>query len=401
MSMSKEKDVLVIGVTSGIAIYKALDVISKLRDEYDIHVVMTENAKKLVSPVTFASLSKNRVQYDTFSEKDWIAHISLADDADIFAIIPATANCIGKIAHGIGDDLLTTVAIATHKRKIIAPAMNVNMWNNKIVQRNLSVLVENGWEVIEPAVGMLACGYEGKGKLAAVEDIIAAIKGDKPLKGKKVVISAGANMEDIDPVRYITNRSSGVMGIKFAETAREMGASVVLVHGHMDEDPPAGIPCIQVRGALDTLNALEETLIDADILVMSAAVADYRVEKISEEKIKKTGDELILKLVKNPDILKTLKNKKGKRVHIGFALESENLMENARKKLNEKGVDLLVANSTKAEISPFGGQSSKVFLLHKNGNADEFPVLSKKEIARKVLNEAIKLLPGGNFHTAG
>ncbi len=386
------KQVLVIGVTSGIAIYKTLDVISKLRDKYDIHVVMTPNALKMVNPITFSTMSRNRVRYDTFEEKDWIAHISLADDADIFAVIPATANCIGKIANGIGDDLLSTVAIAAHCRKIIAPAMNVNMWNNPIVQKNLAVLKENSWEIIEPASGMLACGYEGRGKLADVQDIIAHIIGDKPLKGRKVVVTAGANMEDLDPVRYITNRSTGRMGLSFAKTAKNLGAEVVLIHGHVEEKIQQGIPSISVRSAMDMLEAVKESLADADVLIMSAAVTDYRVNKVSDEKIKKDSNELVLKLIKNPDILKTLKPDKGNRVFVGFALESENLLNNARKKLNEKGVDLLVANSTKAEVSPFGGDSSKVYILDKTGNTEELPVLPKTEIARKVFDRICGLL---------
>ncbi len=385
------KPVLVIGVTSGIAIYKALDVISKLKNEYSIHVVMTQNSKKMVSPITFSTMSRNKVHCDTFEEKDWIAHISLADQADIFAVLPATANCIGKIANGIGDDLLTTVAIASHSRKIIAPAMNVNMWENPIVQKNLNVLRETGWEIIEPAYGMLACGYEGKGKLASVDEIINHIRGNKPLLGKKVVVTAGANMEDIDPVRYITNRSSGKMGISFAVRAKELGAEVVLIHGNIKQRVSSSIPSISVRSAVDMLEAVRESLSDADILIMAAAVADFRVEKISAEKIKKDVDTISLKLLKNPDILKTLKKEKGDRFFVGFALESENLLSNAEKKLKEKGVDLLIANSTGADVSPFGGDFSKVYILSKDGETEELPVLSKKEIATRVFDKICKI----------
>ena len=392
---NKEKQTLVIGVTSSIAIYKTLDVISKLRDYYNIHVVMSENARKMVSPVTFSTMSQNSVRYDNFSEKDWISHISLADDADIFAVIPATANVIAKIACGIGDDLLSTVAIATRARKIIAPAMNVNMWENPIVQKNLNTLISYGWEVIEPAKGVLACNYEGKGKLANVDDIIKHIKGEKPFKGKKVVITSGGTIEDIDPVRYITNRSSGTMGIRFAEASRDLGAEVILIHGSMKHPVPSGVKGIGVRSALDMLEALRETVVGADVLVMAAAVADFRVKSISDEKVKKKEgeDNFILELVKNPDILKTIKPELNKKTKvIAFALESQNLMENAEKKLKEKGAHMLVANSTKEDVSPFGGEASRVYLLHKDGSCDDFGLLSKKDSAYKVLNEVLKVL---------
>jgi phosphopantothenoylcysteine decarboxylase/phosphopantothenate--cysteine ligase len=272
--------------------------------------------------------------------------------------------------------------------------MNVNMWENKIVQKNIATLVSHGWEVIEPASGVLACNYEGKGKLAHVDDIIKHIKGDKPFKGKKVVITSGGTIEDIDPVRYITNRSSGTMGIRFAEASRDMGAEVILIHGSMKYDVPGGVKGIGVRSALDMLEALRETLKDADVLIMAAAVADFRVKSVSDEKVKKKEgeDDFSLELVKNPDILKTLKPEIKKTKVVAFALESQNLMENAEKKLREKGADMLVANSTKEEVSPFGGETSRVYLLHKDGKKDDFGLLSKKETAYKVLIEVLRTL---------
>ena len=385
---------ILLGVTSSIAIYKALDLCSQLKKKgHEISVIMSENAKKMVDPIPFHSITQNIVFYDQFKEKDYIPHISLADWADIFVVAPATANILGKMANGIADDLLSTTYTAFEKTVIVAPAMNVKMYAHAAVQKNMNTLKSFGVNFVEPATGMLACGYEGKGKLAPVSEILEAIEfyedNKVSLSGKKVIVSAGGTIEDIDPVRFITNRSTGKMGIAFAKTASLMGADVTLVYGNIQGEPPQNIKTIYTRSAHEMLDSLEKLMKDADILVMSAAVADYRLEQKSDKKIKKNEDNLTLNLVKNPDILKNLsKNKKQNQIYIGFALETNDLVENATRKMKEKKMDLIIAN----QPENFGSEKGSVLILSPNGEKEEIKSANKNLIAKKILEKISKSL---------
>ncbi len=379
---------ILFGVTSSIAVYKSLDVISALRKKgHEIKVILTANALKMVSTIPFYSLTNFPVAYDEFKERDYIPHISLSDWADVFVVVPATANIIGKMANGIGDDLLSTTYLAFNKKILVAPAMNVKMYEHEVVQKNIQILSNRGVHFVEPATGLLACGYEGKGKLAPVSELVAAIdqmeEKNKPLMGKKVVVTAGGTIEDIDPVRYITNRSSGRMGFAFAETAYKMGADVVLIYANTKSTPPHYYKSIAVRSARQMLESLKEEVKDCDILIKSAAVADYRVKEIADKKIKKknSDDSLTLQLIKNPDILKELsKNKKESQVFVGFALETDNLIKNATKKLKEKKLDLIIANTPRNFDSTLG----EVKILYPDGKLEEISENTKEAIAKTV-----------------
>lgn len=385
---------ILLGVSSSIAVYKALDLCSALRKRgHEIKVILTKNAKKMVSEIPFHSLSSNIVYHDEFGLKDYIPHISLSDWADILLIVPATANIIGKMANGIADDLLSTSFMAFNKKVVVAPAMNVKMYNNPILQKNLNTLREIGVSFIEPAEGLLACGYEGKGKLAPVDEILKAVEAfavnedNLPLKGKKVVVTAGGTIEDIDPVRYISNRSSGKMGIAFAKAASNLGADVHLIYGNISTNLPSHIKNTSIRSANELLSLLQSEMKNTDILVMAAAVADYRLEKISDKKLKKGNEENItLNLVKNPDILRTLSSDKtDKQVFVGFALETDDLMQNAQKKLEKKKLDLIIANSP----SNFDSFDATVHLLFRDKKQESYSSLSKDELALTVFKNAI------------
>lgn len=387
---------ILLGVTSSIAIYKALDLVSLLRKKgHEISVIMTQNATKMVSPIPFHSLSANIVAYDEFKEKDYIPHISLSDWADVLAIVPATANILGKMAHGIADDLLSTTYLAFNRPVLAAPAMNVKMFSHPAVKENIEILKKLGVCFVEPATGMLACGYEGKGKLAPVEEIAAALEAlnpqtPRPLAGQKVVVTSGGTIEDLDPVRYITNRSSGKMGFAFAEAAQKLGAEVTLIYGHVSVPVPCGMKTLHTRSALEMLEALKTEMKDARILIMAAAVADYRPALKADQKMKKnSSDRLTLELVENPDLLKTLApSKKPHQVFVGFALETENLMENAAKKLQSKNLDLIVANSPEN----FDSDQAGVKLLDPSGSIETLSGLSKAAVAQRVLERVAALL---------
>ena len=385
---------VVIGVTGGIAVYKALDVISALRKkDIEVHVIMTESASKFVNPLTFQSISQNMVVTDMFAEpKAWeIQHISLAQKADLMLVAPATANIIGKISNGIADDMLSTTIMATKAKVLIAPAMNTNMYENKIVQNNISKLKDFGYKFIEPASGRLACGDVGIGKLADVNTIVERVleeleEKEQDLLGKKVLISAGPTIAPIDPVGYITNRSTGKMGYAIAQEARERGAEVVLVSGPTNLNPPKDVKIINIKTNEEMKNEILQYFEWADIVIKSAAVADYKPKEYSEEKIKKGDGDLNLCLTRDNDILKSLGEIKTHQILVGFAAESNNVLENANKKLKNKNLDFIVANDITSSDTGFGSEDNKVVILSKNDEKLELEKMSKKEVASNIFD---------------
>ncbi|EOU1647805.1 MAG: bifunctional phosphopantothenoylcysteine decarboxylase/phosphopantothenate--cysteine ligase CoaBC [Clostridium perfringens] len=389
----KDKKCVVVGVSGGVAVYKALDVISRLRKkDVEVHVIMTKSATEFVTPLSFQSLSQNMVITDMFAEpKAWeIQHISLAKKADLMLIVPATANIIGKVANGIADDMLSTTIMATKTPVVFCPAMNTNMYENPIVQRNISLLKELGYEFIEPASGRLACGDEGKGKLQdteiIAEETLRRLHSTKDLLGKKVVVTAGPTMVPIDPVRILTNRSSGKMGYSIAEEARDRGAEVVLISGPTSLRKPNGIKVIDIKTNEDMFNAIKNEFKDADIVIKSAAVADYKAKNYSNEKIKKTGDDLNLIFERDRDILKTLGDMKENQILVGFAAESSNLKENAKCKLERKNLDYIVANDISKPETGFASDENKVTIISKSGEEVSLEKMSKREVAKNIFD---------------
>ncbi|AEB76183.1 phosphopantothenoylcysteine decarboxylase [Clostridium botulinum] len=388
-----EKKTVVVGVTGGIAVYKALDVISRLKKAgLDVHVIMTEHATKFVNPLSFQSLSQNMVVVDMFDEpKAWeIQHISLAKKADLMLIVPATVNIIGKVANGIADDMLSTTIMATKAPVVFAPAANTNMFLNPIVQRNIRVLKEYGYKFIEPASGRLACGDVGTGKLQDTELIsnivISMMHDKKDLKGKKVLVTAGPTIAPIDPVRYITNRSSGKMGYAIASEARDRGAEVTLVSGPCSIQKPFGINVINVNTNAEMLKAVEDNFKSADIIIKSAAVADYKPKVYSDKKIKKGEGEFSLQLERDNDILKKLGSMKENQILVGFAAESNDLIENATTKLHKKNLDYIVANNIVSSDTGFASEDNKVTILCSDGRKIPLPKMNKKEVARELFD---------------
>lgn len=386
---------VVIGVTGGIAVYKALDVISALRKkDIEVHVIMTESASKFVNPLTFQSISQNMVVTDMFAEpKAWeIQHISLAQKADLMLIAPATANIIGKVANGIADDMLSTTIMAAAKAKVIfAPAMNTNMYQNKIVQGNIEKLKSYGYEFIEPASGRLACGDIGIGKLADVNTIVERVltelsDKEKDLKGKKVLVSAGPTIAPIDPVRYLTNRSTGKMGYAIAEEAIDRGAEVILVSGPTNLNPPKNVRIINIKTNEEMKNEIFNNFEWADIVIKSAAVADYKPKEYSKEKIKKGEGDLNICLTRDNDILKSLGDIKTHQVLVGFAAESNDVLKNAEKKLKNKNLDFIVANDITSSDTGFGSEDNKVVIISKNNEKLELEKMSKKEVASNIFD---------------
>ncbi|HAT4282571.1 TPA: bifunctional phosphopantothenoylcysteine decarboxylase/phosphopantothenate--cysteine ligase CoaBC [Clostridium perfringens] len=389
----KDKKCVVVGVSGGVAVYKALDVISRLRKkDVEVHVIMTKSATEFVTPLSFQSLSQNMVITDMFAEpKAWeIQHISLAKKADLMLIVPATANIIGKVANGIADDMLSTTIMATKAPVVFCPAMNTNMYENPIVQRNISLLKELGYEFIEPASGRLACGDEGKGKLQdteiIAEETLRRLHSTKDLLGKKVVVTAGPTMVPIDPVRILTNRSSGKMGYSIAEEARDRGAGVVLISGPTSLRKPNGIKVIDIKTNEDMFNAIKNEFEDADIVIKSAAVADYKAKNYSNEKIKKTGDDLNLIFERDRDILKTLGDMKENQILVGFAAESSNLKENAKGKLEKKNLDYIIANDISKPETGFASDENKVTIISKSGEEVSLEKMSKREVAKNIFD---------------
>lgn len=391
--MKAEKKCVVIGVCGGIAAYKMLDVISTLRKkDIEIHVIMTKSACEFVTPLSFQSLSQNMVTVDMFTEpKAWeIQHISLAKKADLLLIAPASANVIGKVANGIADDMLTTTIMAARSPVIFAPAMNTNMFQNPIVQDNIKKLEGYGYKFIQPAVGRLACGDIGSGKLAAVADICQTVMSSlyepKDLVGKKVLVTAGPTISPIDPVRYITNHSSGKMGYAIAEEARDRGAKVILISGPSSLEVPSGMQVIKVNTNEEMYNAVLKEFPSCDIVIKSAAVSDYKAKEYSNTKIKKSEDELNLQFVKDNDILKKLGSLKKQQILIGFAAESNDLIENAKEKLNKKNLDYIVANDITSTDTGFASDDNRVTVLCRSGEILPFEKMTKREVGRELFN---------------
>ncbi len=383
---------VVLGVTGGIAAYKACEIVSRLRKlGANVHVILTKHAAHFVGPVTFQALSNNMVATDMFeSPITWdTEHISLAQKADIFVVAPATANIIGKMASGIADDMLSTTIMATKAPILLAPAMNTGMYTNPVVQRNMEDLKGLGVHFVDPAAGRLACGDIGVGKLEAPEVIVDRIQDilltTHELAGKKVVITGGPTVEDIDPVRFLSNRSSGAMGLSIAKAARRMGAEVVLVSGPTTFDMPAGVECHQVRSAREMADAVA-VHDDFDIFIASAAVSDYRPAEASDKKIKKTDEDLVIRLERNPDILKTIgNNKKAHQFVVGFAAETDHVLENAKTKIQKKNLDMIVANDVTVEGAGFGCDTNIVQIIKRSGEITPLEKMSKDAVAMELL----------------
>ena len=400
--MLKGKTV-VLGVTGSIAAYKMANVASALiKEGAEVHVVMTKNATNFINPITFETLTSNKCLVDIFDRNFQfnVAHVSLSQKADVMLIAPASANIIGKLANGIADDMLTTMALAAQCKIIISPAMNTAMYKNKIVQDNLVKLENYGFEIIKPIVGRLACNSIGEGKLPDENILIDYIKQEiqfeKDMQHLKIIVTAGPTIEKIDPVRYITNHSSGKMGYAIAEIAARRGAEVTLVSGPTKIKPPMFVNTIYVQSANDMYKAVMENLPNCDILVKSAAVADYTVANISEEKIKKSDDKLELSLVRTKDILKEVgENKKSNQVICGFSMETVDLIENSHKKLISKKCDMIVANNLNEEGAGFGVDTNKVTIITEE-NTKSFEILTKKQVAVEVLNQALDIYKSKN-----
>ncbi|MEK5267348.1 MULTISPECIES: bifunctional phosphopantothenoylcysteine decarboxylase/phosphopantothenate--cysteine ligase CoaBC [unclassified Heyndrickxia] len=382
-------------VTGGIAVFKAAALTSKLAQSgAHVKVIMTESACKFVAPLTFQALSRNEVYTDTFDEKhpEKIAHIDLADWADLVLIAPATANMIGKLANGIADDMVSTTILATTAPVWVAPAMNVHMYGHPAVRRNLETLKGFGYRLIEPADGHLACGYTGKGRLEEPENIVALLKdffsgGPKPLSGKTVLVTAGPTIEKIDPVRFLSNRSSGKMGFALAEEAANMGANVLLVTSVDTLAPPAGTEIIKVESAEEMYHAVMGRYKEADIIIKSAAVADYTPVRVFDKKMKKQPGNLTLELKRTKDILKELGERLDKPFLVGFAAETDHLENYARGKMERKRADMIVANDVSREGAGFAGDTNIVTIFKRDGSKRELPLLSKHEAAREILRE--------------
>lgn len=393
--MLKGKTV-VLGVSGGIAAYKAAEITSRfVKLGADVKVIMTEHAQKFVAPLTFQAISNNPVSIDMFAAPTrWdVEHISIAKAADLFVIAPATANVIGKLNAGIADDMLTTVAMATKAPVLIAPAMNVNMYENTITQRNMSDLKTLGYHFIEPSEGFLACGDVGKGRLEdpikIVEKGLEILLSTEELKGKKVLVTAGPTREPLDPVRYLTNHSSGKMGYAVAHEAYLRGAEVVLVSGARDLEAPNGVTLCSI----DSADEMFETVmrhIDADIIVKAAAVSDYRPAHPSDIKIKKMPGDLSIPLTRNKDILFELGQMKTHQFLVGFAAETNDVIDNAKQKMAKKNLDLIIANDITADGAGFKGNTNVVTILHKNGEEKPLALMSKEEVASEIIDAIIE-----------
>ena len=387
---------IVLGVTGSIAAYKAVELASKLTQAgIKVDVILTESATKFVTPLSFQSITHRPVFTDMFAPvaEFEIEHVALAERAEAVVIAPATANTIAKLALGLADNLLTCVALATKAPLIVAPAMDRGMYQNQTTQENLERLRARGYTIVGPEHGRLASGLEGPGRLAEVEEIMAAIyqvlgrKGD--LAGKHLVISAGGTQEPIDSVRYISNYSSGKMGYALAEAARDRGAVVTLISAPTSLRPPSGVELVPVQTASQMRKAVLEKTEKADALIMAAAVADYQPRSMVKGKIKRERESLTLELVKTPDILGEVP---GNLVKVGFAAESEEMVENAKKKLKEKGLDLIVANDITSADSGFGVDTNRVAIIDREGNVEQLPLMLKSEVAQRVLDKVAALL---------
>lgn len=391
---------VVLGVTGGIAAYKACEVVSRLRKLHaGVDVIMTENATKLVAPLTFETLSNRPVAVDTFSRiESWdVKHISLAQKADVFVVAPATANLMAKLAHGIADDMLSTTLLATKAPILLAPAMNTGMWTAQATQVNLETLLGRGVYTVGPASGVLACGDTGAGRMSEPEEIVEAIvkllTAKRDLAGRKVLVTAGPTVERIDPVRYLTNDSSGKMGYAIAQAALDRGAEVTIVSGPVHIAAPAGAKVLPVQSTMDLYHTMLENAPLQDIVIQAAAPADYRVENPADQKIKKQdGESLVLTLVENPDVAKAVgQQKRPGQVLVGFAAETQQVTENAKKKLTKKNLDMIVANDVTAEGAGFGVDTNIVTLIT-HDELKPLPKMTKRQVGDRILDEALRLL---------
>jgi phosphopantothenoylcysteine decarboxylase/phosphopantothenate--cysteine ligase len=389
---------IVLGVTGGIAAYKAAEFVRLLvKAEAGVHVVMTRHAQEFITPLTFQTLSGNPVVTDAFSllEEAQIGHVALADLAELIVILPATANIIGKIANGIADDFLSTMVMASRAPVLVVPSMNVNMWENPAVQKNMEVLLERGIHFVEPGTGELACHWYGKGRLADLEDVLESVEdlfSPKDLKGERILITAGPTQEPIDPIRYISNRSSGKMGYALARMARRRGAEVVLVTGPTQLPPPRkDIEFVSVRTAEEMREAVLHHFDRCTAVMKAAAVADYRPREISPRKIKKGEPFFSLEMEKTSDILEELGRRKEGKILIGFAAESENLLKNAQAKLQAKKLDLIIANEI--DVS-FGRDTNQVKIIYPTGKTKDIPPMNKEDVADILLDEIVQLRHG-------
>ena len=395
--MLKGKTV-VLGVTGSIAAYKMANVASMLvKLHADVHVIMTENACQFITPVTFETLTGNKCMVDTFDRnfQFHVAHISIAKKADVLLVAPASANVIGKLANGIAEDMLTTTAMACTCQKIVAPAMNTNMYHNPVLQDNLKKLEGYGFTVIAPEKGLLACRDIGDGKMPS-EDVLVGyilreIAHEKDLAGMKVIVTAGPTQESVDPVRYITNHSTGKMGYELAKAAMLRGAEVTLVSGVTNLEPPMFVDYVQVKSAGDMFEAMKSRFLDNDIIIKAAAVADYKPKSYSDEKTKKKDGEMSIELDRTQDILKYLgEHRREGQFYCGFSMETQNMLENSRVKLDKKNIDMVVANNLKIAGSGFGTDTNVVTMISKEEEI-QLELLSKAEVAHKILDEILKL----------
>ncbi|MEK3808987.1 bifunctional phosphopantothenoylcysteine decarboxylase/phosphopantothenate--cysteine ligase CoaBC [Bacillus sp. FSL H8-0547] len=390
-------------VSGGIAVYKAAALTSKLvQAGAEVKVIMTASAREFVQPLTFQALSKNDVYYDTFDEKnsEVIAHIDLADWADLIIVAPATANTIGKLANGIADDMLTTTLLASTAPVWIAPAMNVHMYDHPAVQKNIMTLSQFGYQYIEPSEGYLACGYVGKGRLEEPEKITALIvayfsaEAEQPLKGKKMIITAGPTREKADPVRFFSNSSTGKMGYALAAAAKDMGADVTLISGPVSLTPPQGVETVNVETAEDMFQETVKRFSESDIVIKSAAVADYRPRLVSDQKMKKQDGDLVIEFERTKDILKELGERKDHQILVGFAAETDHVEDYALRKLEKKNLDMIVANNVNQDGAGFGTDTNIVTIFKRGGEKRELPVMSKEEVSKNILREIIRLDKG-------
>ncbi len=397
--MLKDKTIL-LGVTGGIAIYKSVDLVSRLKKAgANVEVVMTDAAREFVSPLTFQTMSENVVHNDMFNllgQVD-VEHISLAQKADVILIAPACANTIGKIANGIADNLLTTIVMAATSKTVFATAMNTKMLENPIVQENIDKLKNLGYEFIEPTVGMLACGDYGSGKMAEPQNIVEYLESfftKKDLEGQKIIVTAGPTREAIDPVRYMSNHSSGKMGYSIAKNAANRGAEVVLISGPSSIEPPLGVKFLSVVTTDDMFKAVESEFEYSDVLIKAAAPSDYKAEDISVEKIKKKidTDSISIRFVKNPDIARHFGNIKKNRIVVGFAAETSKLHEYAFEKLEKKNLDFIVANDVNREGAGFDGDTNIVSIIDRQGDTIEYPKMDKNEVANIILDKVKYIL---------
>jgi len=395
--MLKDKKIIV-GVTGGIAAYKTGEIVRRLKKlGAHVIVIMTQNAQKFITPLTMETLSENEVVTEMFPEKRMVGvrHVNLANWADLILIAPATANIIGKIKAGIADDILTTVVISTKSTVLISPAMNINMYENRIFQENMEYLKKIGYLFIEPETGALACGT-GKGRLpepvVIVGEVVKILTGEKDLEGKSILVTAGRTEEPLDPVRYISNRSSGKMGYAIAEAARKRGARITLISGPSNLTAPGEVNFIPVKTALEMFKAIKAQFGKTDALIMTAAVSDFVPSVVSKDKIKRTDEEVLLKLKPSVDILKELGKRKKKQILVGFSLETKDEIENSKRKLKEKNLDLIVVNNPNVTGAGFEVDTNQVSIIDKRGKVEKLPLLSKKEVAEKVLDKVSGLL---------